>query len=55
MVEGRTKGNPLDSPTYPKWDSGIGWTVGYEWLQGHMEIHWRVLPILNGTVGYDGQ
>ena len=25
-------GNPLDSPTYPTWDSGIGWTVGYEWL-----------------------
>ena len=47
----RTHGNPLDSPTYPKWKGGIGWTVGYQWLQGHMEIHWTVLPILNGKVG----
>ena len=46
------KGNPLDSPTYPKWDSGIGWTEGYEWLLGGLKgIHWTVLPILNGTVG----
>ena len=28
MVVGRTQGNPLESPTYPKWHSGIGWTVG---------------------------
>ena len=55
MVVGRTHGNPLDSPTYSMWDSGIGWTAGYEWLQGHMEIHWTVLPILHGTVGWDGQ
>ena len=47
----RTHGNPLDSPIYPTWDSGIGWKVGYQWLQGHMEIHWTVLPILNGKVG----
>ena len=32
MAVRRTEGNPLDSPTYPQWDSGIGWTVGYEWL-----------------------
>ena len=52
MVVGRTQGNPLESPTYPKWDSGIGWTVGYEWLfGGHKGIHWTVLPILHGTVG----
>ena len=37
----RTHGNPLDSPTYPTWDSGIG----------HMGIHWTDLPILHGIVG----
>ena len=38
MAVGRTHGNQLDSPTYPTWDSGIGWTVD---MNGCREDTWE--------------
>ena len=29
---------PMDSPTYPTWESRIGWTVGSRWMDGTHRI-----------------
>ena len=41
-----------NSPSFPTWDSGRGWTIGYEWCIVVKGMHWTFQPILHSKVDW---